>query len=47
MKRKIIRIIIALLVLIALPLFVWRMYLASVINRELAKIHAEIGRAHV
>jgi hypothetical protein len=38
MKRKLIRIIIALLVLIVLPLLAWRMYLASVINRELAKI---------
>lgn len=31
---------IALLVLIVLPLIVWRMYLASVITRELAKIQA-------
>lgn len=38
MKRKLIRISIALLVLIVLPLLAWRTYLASVINRELAKI---------
>jgi hypothetical protein len=38
MKRKLIRISIALLVLIVLLLLAWRMYLASVINRELAKI---------
>lgn len=38
MKRKLIRISIALLVLIVLLPLAWRMYLASVINRELAKI---------
>ena len=40
MKRKLFRITIALLVLIVLPLIAWRMYLASVIDRELAKIQA-------
>lgn len=40
MKRKVIRITIALVVLIALPLVVWRIHLASAINRELAEIRA-------
>lgn len=40
MKRKLIRITIVLLVLITLPSFVWRLYLAGVINRELAMIQA-------
>lgn len=38
MKRKLIRISIVLLVLLALPLLAWRTYLASVINSELSKI---------
>ena len=40
MKRKLIRITLALLVMIVLPLVMWRMYLAGVISRELAKIQA-------
>jgi hypothetical protein len=40
MRRKFIRIFIALLVLIAFPLLAWRMYLARVINKQLANIRA-------
>ncbi len=40
MKRKFIRVIIVLLLLLGLPLGGWRLYLAHVINRELAAIRA-------
>src|SRR5947207_593690 len=40
MKRKIIQITVALLLLIGLPLATWRVYLAHVINNQLAQIRA-------
>lgn len=40
MKRKAFRIVVLLLLLLGLPLGLWRLYLAHVINRELAAIRA-------
>ncbi len=40
MKRKFIRVFLVLLIFLGLPLFVWRMYLAHVISKQLEQIRA-------